>query len=86
MAGDWLCLELKMFCCWSEDMCLHLDCRFVEDQMGCLNRPPLRHFGRSPVVLVPLTKWGNVTRIGLVLTWPLPIKCHSSGDGFSVIY
>ena len=49
-------------------MCPHLDCRFVEDQMGCLNRPPLRHFGRSPVVLVPLTKWGNVTRIGLVLT------------------
>ena len=83
MAGDWLCLELKMFCCWSGDMCPHLDCRFV---VGCLNRPPLRHFGRSPVVLVPLTKWGNVTRIGLVLTWPLPIECHSSGDGFSVIY
>ena len=28
------------------------------------------------IVLVPLTKWGFVTRIGLVLARPLPIECQ----------
>ena len=28
------------------------------------------------IVLVPLTKWGFVTRIGLVLALPLPIECQ----------
>ena len=53
--------------CLSVDMRLHLECRFAEGQMGCVNRAPLRHFGRSPVVLVPLTEWGIVAWIGLAL-------------------
>ena len=32
-----------------------------------LNHPPLRHFGRSPIVLVPLSKWGF--KLGLVKYW-----------------
>ena len=32
-----------------------------------LNRPLLRHFGRSRIVLVPLTHWGIKT--GLALDW-----------------
>ena len=34
---------------------------------GLSDRPPLRHFGRSPIVLVPLTEWG--IKLGLVKYW-----------------
>ena len=43
-------------------------------RMDSLNHHPLRHFGRSRIVLVPLTKWGIVHWIDPLLTCLVPIK------------
>ena len=47
-------------------------------RMDSLNHPPLRHFGWSRIVLVPLTKWGIVHWIGPSLTCLVPIECQLS--------
>ena len=47
---------------WQIDQDLH-----IGPGLDCLSRPLLRHFGRSRIVLVPLTKWGIKT--GLALDW-----------------
>ena len=67
---------------------LALDCPWIDiwGHQAVVRKCCRPESSRLRIALVPLTKWGNVTRIGLVLTWPLPIKCHSSGNGFSVIY
>ena len=39
----------------------------ISCKMDCLNLPRLRHFDVSPIVLVPLTKWGVVRWIDPVL-------------------
>ena len=45
-----------------------------------LNRPPSRHFGRSPTVLVPSAHSTMSVWNGSRLEWPFPIECQSMSD------
>ena len=43
---------------WDWQSCRDNLCRSgISLDMDCLNPPPLRHFGRAPIVLVPSSEW-----------------------------